>query len=306
MSIEYVSQTEPQGLLLSTVFAREAVARDGRFRQLDETLSVTAESLTYCQNLNFFQLAEKNKNVSAIITTALLASEPCSKGLVISADPRRTFFELYVRQEQAELPGREMEYGRGDGCRIHPAAIVSPYTRLGHRVEIGPNAVVESSSVIHDDVYIGPNAIVGAEGLITIRFDDGRLMRIKHRGGVEIGRGTEILAGTIVAKSLFQSPTRIAEHCQVGIMANIGHGVSIGPRSVISGNCVVAGRVSVGADVWVGASASIAQGLRIGDGAQIKMGAVVISEVGAEKVVSGNFAAPHRATMLEHLRVRSL
>ena len=94
---------------------------------------------------------------------------------------------------------------------------------------------------------------------------------IKHAGGVLVGKSVVILAGAVVAKSLFLTPTTIGDNCQIGIMANVGHGVSIGEQSVISSNTVIAGRTKLGPRVWMGASSSIAQGLTVGEGAQIKM-----------------------------------
>jgi UDP-3-O-[3-hydroxymyristoyl] glucosamine N-acyltransferase len=132
------------------------------------------------------------------------------------------------------------------------------------------------------------------------------LMLIKHAGGVQIGDGSLILAGAVIAKSLFPAFTTIGKRCQIGIMANVGHGVLVEDDVVISGNSVIAGRTRLGRKVWVGASVSIAQGLKIGSEAQIKMGSVVINDVAAGQVVSGNFAVPHKASMRNFFKIKSL
>lgn len=290
---------------VSDYFSSAEVKRDGFFSQLDEADTTNPASLVYCQNLHYLSLANNNANVSAVITTPLLANEPVSesKAVIVATDPRLAFFSLYAEFYSKERNRPKMEFGVGRECRIHTSAVVSPRSWIGDRVEIGAHAVIEDFVQIMSDVYIGPNAVIGAEGLITLRREGGGLLTIKHSGGVEIGVGSQILAGAVVAKSLFCSPTKIGKFCQIGIMANVGHGVSINDESVVSGNTVIAGRTKLGRRVWVGTSVSIAQGLVVGDEAQIKMGAVVINNVADKGVVSGNFAVSHKANMRHFFKI---
>ena len=294
--------------LASEYFPAPSVVRDGSFSHLDEADTSRSASLVYCQSLHYLEAAAENPNVSAIVTTPALAGESItpSKAVIATVDPRFAFFNLYAAFHEAGMSQPDMDFGVGEGCHIHPAAVVSPRARIGNRVEIGANAVIEDFVHIMDDVFIAPNAVIGAEGLITLRHDDGELLMVRHAGGVEVGQGSQILAGAVIAKSLFCSFTRIGRNCQIGIMANVGHGVSIGDDSVISGNTVIAGRTRLGPKVWVGASASIAQGLEVGEGAQIKMGAVVIGNVDRGQVVSGNFALPHKTNMRHFLRKKGV
>jgi UDP-3-O-[3-hydroxymyristoyl] glucosamine N-acyltransferase len=293
--------------IVSKVFAADSIIRDGFFSQLDEADAIYPGSLVYCQSLHYLDLAIGNPNVSALITTSTLAAEsiPDSKAVIVAADPRFMFFSLYADIFSKGFSQSEIEFGIGNDCRIHPSAVMSSKVRIGNRVEIGAGVVIEDFVDIMDDVFIGSNTVIGAEGLITLRQDDGSLLMVKHAGGVSIGRGTMILAGAVIAKSLFMKPTTIGSHCQIGIMANVGHGVSVGEQSVISGNTVIAGRVNLGPRVWVGASSSIAQGLSIGADAQIKMGSVVIGDVAPKAVVSGNFAMTHKSHLRNYFKIRS-
>lgn len=293
---------------VSAYFPVPAIVQDGCFSCLDEADSTRTGSLVYCQTLHYLAMAAENPNVSAILTTPALAREPLaqSKAVIVAEDPRFAFFSLYAAFHEAGLSQPDMEFGIGADCRIHPSATVSPKARIGDRVEIGANVVIEDFVHIMDDVSIGPNAVIGAEGLITLRREDGSLLLVKHAGGVVVGQGSQILAGAVIAKSLFCSFTRIGSNCQIGILANVGHGALIGDNCVVSGNTVIAGRTKLGSKVWVGASASIAQGLEVGDGAQIKMGAVVIGNVGGAQVVSGNFAVSHKANMRHFFKKREV
>ena len=300
-----IKLTSMGDFVVSDFFSPDTVRHDGRFSCLDEADSSCPGALVYCQNLHYLCLAKENPNVSAIITTPTLAAEPIhdSKSVIIADDPRFAFFTLYVDFHAKGRNQPRMEFGIGKDCRIHPSAEVSSKTRIGDRVEIGPGVVIEDFVRIMDDVFIGSNAVIGAEGLITLRRENGSLLMIKHAGGVLVGKNVVILAGAIVAKSLFLMPTTIGDNCQIGIMANVGHGVSIGEQSVISSNTVIAGRTKLGPKVWMGASSTIAQGLTVGEGAQIKMGAVVISDISSNAVVSGNFAVSHKANMRHFLKL---
>ena len=302
-----ICQPDEEMFTVSDYFPPETVLRDGRFAHLDEADSQFPGSLVYCQNLRYLDVANNNLNISAIIASPSLAHEVNrdSTAVIVAGDPRLAFFTLYANFYADRFPVNEAAFSVGRDCRIHPTAVVSPRSRIGNRVEIGPHTVIDDFVDIGDDVSVGPNVVLGAEGLVTLRRDDGSLLLIKHAGGVEVGAGTQILAGAIVAKSLFRSWTHIGRCCQVGIMANIGHGAFIGDESVISGNTVIAGRAKLGRRVWVGASASIAQGLSIGAEAQIKMGSVVVADVGPQQVVSGNFATSHKSNMRHYFNVRS-
>lgn len=294
-------------LPISAFFGTDAVRVDGTFAQLDEVDTPFPDSLVYCQSLQFLVRANNNPNVSAIVTTPQLAGEPIQPGkaVIVVDDPRTAFFEVYMAVYGPSSTHNSAEGAIGTGCRIHPSAVICKGAHLGDRVEIGAGAVIDDSVTVMDDVCIGSNSVIGAEGLLTLRRPDGSLLRVRHAGGVSVGKGSMILAGAVVAKSVFQSPTRIGNYCQIGILSNVGHGASVGDQSVVSGNTVIAGRTRVGRGVWIGASVSIAQGLVIGDGAQVKMGAVVISDVAAKAVVSGHFALSHKTNMEQFLKLRS-
>ncbi len=289
---------------ISDHFATEVIVKGGSFATLDEADTSTPGSLVYCQNLHYLQKAAKNPNVSAVICTPALIDDLASAGKAIIAaeNPRHTFFELYLRLKASGDILPQISFGVGEGCSIHPSAVVSPKARLGNRVVIGAHSVIEDYCELGDDVEIGANVVIGAEGLLTLRQAEGRLVRVSHAGGVTISEGCQILSGAVIAKSLFRGFTFIGPHTQIGIMTNIGHGAYVGEACVISGNSVIAGRSRLEDRVWVGTSASVAQGLVVGQGAQIKMGAVVVADVPAGAVMSGNFAVNHRVNMVRYLK----
>lgn len=299
-----LNQAAAYPMQVSEFFPAASVVRSGSFAVLDEVDTATCGTLVYCQNLHYLQKADANAYISAVICPPSLVGELAgsSVAVITADDPRRCFFDLYVQLQESGALLPQMPFGMGDGCRIHPGAVISSKTWIGHRVSVGANAVIEDYCQIGDEVEIGPNVVIGAEGLLTIREPNGRLVLVRHAGGVEIGDGCQILAGAVIAKSLFRRFTHIGCHSQIGIMTNIGHGAYVGEACVVSGNSVIAGRSRLDDKVWVGTSVSVAQGLRVGEEAQIKMGAVVVADVPAGAVVSGNFAVSHRVNMARYLR----
>src|SRR5512146_1009675 len=136
---------------LSDYFPAAELLRDGRFAHLDEAGTAHPDSLVFCQNLAFLEAANANPNVTAVITTPELADEVRAPAVAVSADPRLAFFRIYRQLVDAGLAYPSMAFGRGEGCDIHPSAVVSPRTRIGDRVTIAANAVIEDFVEIGDD-----------------------------------------------------------------------------------------------------------------------------------------------------------
>lgn len=289
---------------LSEYFDRAAVVRDGEFAQLDEADARAPASLVFCQQLDYLSRAASNPQVSCILTKPELLADAKDKAVALAPDPRLAYFLLYRRLFAEGRLRPQMAFGVGSGVQVHPSAVVSKLCRIGNGVRIGPGAVIEDYSQIGEGALIGPRVVIGAEGLLTLWDEKGAPVIVPHAGGVSIGREAVILAGSVVAKSLFGSPTEIGDFCQIGILTNIGHGARLGARCVVSGNCVVAGRVRIGERAWLGASSSIAQGLHIGAGARVHAGSVVVQDVPPNESVSGNFAMAHAAHVRGFLQGR--
>ena len=66
----------------------------------------------------------------------------------------------------------------------------------------------------------------------------------------------------------------------------------IGRDSIIAAGSVICSQVKIGKKCWVAPNSSILQKLNIGDGSVVGLGAVVIEDTPAGKVVAGNPAKP--------------
>lgn len=241
----------------------------------------------------FLHTANNNSNIVAIITTEKLADRIIDeKGLVISDNPKRDFFNLHNELLAQGLNDIQISND------IDPSASISETVRIYGNVKIGKNVIIEdfavinSNTVIGDNTYIAQNVVIGARGMHNTKVN-GKFINVKDAGGVSIGNNCEVLAGAIIQKSYFSEFTKIGNDTKISVGVKVGHGCIIGERTLIAGSVQLAGYNTIGNDVWVGPSSVLAHGLQIANGAQIKLGSVVVKDVKEKEEVSGNYAYNH-------------
>jgi acyl-[acyl carrier protein]--UDP-N-acetylglucosamine O-acyltransferase len=279
---------------LSDYFGPVEMKRDGTFEELGHADSVVAGTLAYCDTVHHLAMAGANPCVSCVLTTSDLAAQAAAgKGVAVSVNPRNAFYRLHERLDPGSSAGETV---------IHPSAIVSSLAKIGRGVVIAERVVIMDDVVVGDHTFIDAGAILGAEGLLYIR-EDGNNHRIRHRGGVRIGKHVTILANAVVVRAIHPGqPTRIDDHSIVGIASTIGHEASVGRNCVISGNSVIARRAIIGDGAWVGSSTMVREYVHVGAGASVKAGSVVVEDVPEGAEVSGNFAVSHTRRMMRYLK----
>lgn len=250
-------------------------------------------SVCFVLNLEFLNQANKNDNITAIITTKELSSAVQeTKGLVMSENPKKDFFDLHNALFDNGLNRVEVK------SYIDPSAHIANTARISKNVYIGKNVLIEdfvvinSNTIIEDDSYIASNVVIGARGMHNTMVE-GKFVHVKDVGGVHIGKNCEILAGAVIQKSYFAEFTKIGDQSKISVGVKVGHGCLIGERTLIAGSVQLAGYNTIGKNVWIGPSSVLAHGLTIGDNAQIKLGSVVVKDVKENEEVSGNFAYNH-------------
>ena len=100
---------------------------------------------------------------------------------------------------------------------------------------------------------------------------------------VQIGRGTVIMAGTIVNPYAV-----IGDHCIINTGASIDHECVIHDFVHIAPHVTLCGAVEVGEGTWVGAGVTVLQGIHIGKDCFIGAGAVVVRDVPDGTLCYGN------------------
>lgn len=255
--------------------------------------SPISNTLCFVLNLEFLKVANKNNNISAIITTTQLAEYVSEdKGLVISHNPKKDFFRLHNEFIKNGLNKMSIISSIDPSAMIAKTAVIYDHVQIGRNVVIEDFAVINSNSIIGDNSYIAQNVVIGARGMHNTMVD-GKFIHVEDAGGVKIGKDCEVLSGAIVQKSYFAELVEIGNQSKISVGVKIGHGCKIGERTLIAGSAQIAGYNTIGDDVWIGPSSVLAHGLTIGNRAQIKLGSVVIKNVKENEEVSGNFAYNH-------------
>ena len=98
--------------------------------------------------------------------------------------------------------------------------------------------------------------------------------------GVELGEGSQVMAGAVV-----QPGVRLGANTIVNTRAAIDHDCLTGDHCHVAPGAVLCGGVVVGEDTHIGAGAVIIQSVRIGRGTMIGAGAIIRRDVGDNVVV---------------------
>jgi len=273
---------------LSTQFPLQII-RDGQFDSTGSFTRTNPNILVFVTNENDCALIAKKDNISAVITTDLLATRIHEKcGLATTSDPERTYYAIHNFLVDSNLFRKQFLSKIDPSANIHHSAIISPENVIiGPDCRIGPNSVILKNSTIESGIIIGPNCTIGGEGFRFIRREN-EIIPIKHAGGVLIHKNVEIQANTCIDKALYGDDTIIGEGTKIDNLVHIGHNVKIGKNCLIVANAMIGGSAQIGDEVWIGPSSAISNGLEIGDRAYIIMGSVVTRNVPMDKMIWNN------------------
>jgi UDP-3-O-[3-hydroxymyristoyl] glucosamine N-acyltransferase len=269
------------------------IYRDGSFERTDFVTADVPGTLCLALGEKYLKAANANPAIACIVTSADLAPQAREDlGIVIAGDPQKAFFEIHNEMVLERQMRPAVSDGIDPSAKIHPSAAIEDEVSIGSNVVIEAGAVIKRNTVLEDGVLIGAGCLIGIEGHFYKRFED-KLFRVEHGGGVVVGEGSQILAGTSIQKALFPTFTAIGSQTVVSVGAQIAHGVVIGNRCTITGSVQIAGYTRIGDDVWIGPSAAIGNLLTIGDGSRVEIGSVLTKSIPAGSRYSGPFAMPH-------------
>ncbi len=287
---------------LSNFFGPSNVLRDTTVRNTYYTTSELPESVTFAMDISNINKANNNPNIAAVITNEALANEVSDeKGLVISNNPKKSFFEVHNHMFENKVLELHYDWKISGSAKIHGSAIIGEKVFIGENVTIDKQAIIEDYSIIGDNTYIGPNAIIGARGMHNTLID-GKFIHVHDAGGVIIGQNCEILAGAVIQKSYFCTYTKIGDMNKISVMTNIGHNTTIGTNNLIAGGASISGFCSIGNNNWIGPSTVIAHNIIIGDNCSLKLGSVIVESLINNSNVSGNFAINHKHHLKEFIK----
>ena len=256
--------------------------------------SVHKQILTYVTNEDYVEQIRANNAVVAVLLPKeylmhyqILVSDKRIT-LIACDEPENMFYNiheyLYYKTdfyEKFNFPSKQ-----GEGCEIHPSAVIECGVILGNYVKIGPNSVIKRGTIIQDRCVIGCNSTIGSEGFQIIKIN-GKNRKIIHCGGVLIQEEVCIGDNVTVGNSLFENTTYIGKGTMIDNHTYIAHNVQIGENATITAGTVLCGSVIVEDGAWIGVNSSILNRVTIGSYSKVGMGSVVTRDIPVDSLAYG-------------------
>lgn len=188
---------------------------------------------------------------------------------------------------------------------IHPSAIVDPAAELGRDVEIGP------WTYIGPGVHIGDQCIISSHVVVKGPTTLGKHNRIfqfasvgedcqdkKYQGEptrLEIGDHNVIREGATLHRGTVQDQgiTRIGSHNLLMAYTHVAHDCVVGDHVILANNAALAGHVKVDNYAILGGFTAVHQFCHIGAHVMCGAGTVVLKDIPAYVMATGNSAQPH-------------
>lgn len=264
------------------------VINDGEFESFGFLNSdAGAKLLVYYDDVRFKNQLT-NSSISCIISRKELMSDiPRNiEGVVLSENPGETYWKIY--NEYGNIGRKNFKTVIGEGCKISPkASIAEENVVIGNNCIIEDFACIKANTVLGNNVIVRCNAVIGSPGLQAKRIN-GRILPIKHFGGVIIEDYVEIYEFVTVEQAVFSwDDTFIGEQTMINSFSLIGHGSHIGKRCLLASFISMGGTSRVGNDVWLGPNSILKNQVDIKDRAQIIMGSTVRKSINEGEVVVG-------------------
>lgn len=188
---------------------------------------------------------------------------------------------------------------------IHSQAIVASNANLASDVEvgpwtyIGPDVEIDSGTVIASHVVIKGPTKIGKNNKIFQFASVGEDCQDKKYNGeptrLEIGDNNVIRESCTVHRGTVQDKgiTKIGSGNLLMAYVHIAHDCVVGDNNIFANNASLAGHVQVDHDVILGGFSGIHQFCRVGAHSMASMGSMVVKDIPAFVMVSGDTAKAH-------------
>ncbi len=187
---------------------------------------------------------------------------------------------------------------------IHPQAIIEPGAVIGKNVSIGPWSYIANNVVIGDDCEISSHVVINGptrmgKGNRVFQFasigeDCQDLKYAGEQTELVIGdnnifrESCTIHRGTVQDNSL----TQIGSNNLFMAYTHVAHDCIVGSNCIMANNASIAGHVHVGDHVIIGGMAGVHQFCHVGDHCFVAANALVLKDVPAYVMASGQPAKP--------------
>lgn len=188
---------------------------------------------------------------------------------------------------------------------IHPTAIIDPTAILDPTVQVGAYSVIGAQVSIGAHTVIAPHVVIDGytrigqhNRIFQFASIGAECQDLKYQGEetwLEIGdyntirEACSLHRGTVQDQSL----TKIGSHNLLMVNTHVAHDCMIGDHNIFANNVGIAGHVHVGSSVIVGGNSGIHQFCRIDSYSMVGGGSVILKDVPAYVMASGNPAGAH-------------
>lgn len=192
-----------------------------------------------------------------------------------------------------------------DWSGIHPQAIVDPSARVADNVTVGPWSYIgpnveigEGTEIMSHVVVKGPTTI-GRNNRIFQFCSIGEECQDKKYAGepttLVIGGNNVIRESCTIHRGTVQDKgeTRIGHHNLFMAYVHVAHDCVIGDNSILANCTTLAGHVTVGDYAILGGGTMVHQFCNIGPHCMAAGGSIVLKDIPAYVMASGQSAGPH-------------
>lgn len=242
--------------------------------------------LSYAVNGEYVDVIRANQAVACIVLhkNYLGLYQNLCQGreltFVLCEKPEEIFYQIhsYLYHHTDFYEKYDFASEIGEGCTVHPSAVIENGVMIGKNVTIGANTVVRKGTVIEDGCSIGCNSTIGSEGFQVIKLD-GTNHKIVHCGGVLLCDHACVGDNVTICNSLFEDTARIGRNVMIDNHAYVGHNVLIGDNAVVTAGTVLCGSSVVEDNAWVGVNSSVLNKVCVGSGSKVGIGSVVTRDI---------------------------
>ena len=176
---------------------------------------------------------------------------------------------------------------------IEDSAIIGPYCIVGKNSQIGAHTVLRSHVIIGENTKIGVHNEIYQFASIGENPQD-----LKYAGEqtyLEIGDHNRIREACTIHRGTVQDRgiTRIGNQNLLMVNVHIAHDCVVGDDNVLANNVGVAGHAHIGNHVIIGGQSGVHQFCRIDDYSMVGGASLIVKDVAAYVMASGNPAKAH-------------
>ena len=188
---------------------------------------------------------------------------------------------------------------------IHPTAIIDPSARLAPDVEVGPYSIIGAGVEIGAGTVVGPHVVIKGPTRIGERNRIFQFASVgedcqdkKFKGEptrLEIGDDNQIREYVSIHRGTVQDQglTRIGHRNLLMTSVHVAHDVVMGDDNILASGAGVAGHVQIGNSVILGGMTGVHQFCHIGSYSMAAGCSLIVKDIPAYVMVSGNPAAAH-------------